>query len=281
MATEIRSIIADDEPLAREKLRILLASETGIRVVAECRDGRQTQAALRDYRPDLLLIDINMPVVDGFQVMKSIPRDQMPIVIFTTAYDQYAIRAFEERAFDYLLKPFDQQRLHHAIQRTRAELLRVHHGEFARQMLDLFARRGTIPQPNKLIIKAGGRVVFLDADEVDWIEAASNYVKVHADKESYLVRESIGAFSGRLDLAQFVRIHRSAIANISKIKELHPCNTGEYILVLKNGKQLSCSRGYRTGLQQLMNRRTDRNIQIKDIHRKSLPSQGRTPTEWP
>ncbi len=95
------------------------------------------------------------------------------------------------------------------------------------------------------------------------------------------MRESIGAFSGRLDLAQFVRIHRSAIANISKIKELHPCNTGEYILVLKNGKQLSCSRGYRTGLQQLMNRRTDRNIQIKDIHRKSLPSQGRTPTEWP
>jgi len=281
MVPEIRSIIADDEPMAREKLRILLASETGIRVVAECRNGRQTLAALQDYRPDLLLMEINMSVIDVFQVLQAIPQDQMPIVIFTTACDHYAIRAFEERALDYLLKPFDQQRLHHAIQRTRAELLRVHNGEFARQMLDLLARRGAGPQSCKLVIKARGRVVFLDAYEIDWIEAASNYVKVHVDKESYPVRESIGAFSERLDPTQFVRIHRSAIANISKIKELHPCNAGEYILVLKNGKQLPCSRGYRTGLQQLMGGKIDRNIHLGGMHSKPLPRHGRPPTDQP
>jgi len=161
MATEIRSIIADDEPTAREKLRALLASETGIRVVAECRDGRQTLAALRDYRPELLLLDVDMPVVDGLRVLKAIPEDQMPIVIFTTTYDHGAIRAFEEQALAYLLKPFDQQSLHHAIQRTRTELLSIHNGQFARQMLDLLAIRGAKPQFCKLVIKAG-RVVARD-----------------------------------------------------------------------------------------------------------------------
>jgi two-component system LytT family response regulator len=260
MNTEIRSIIADDEPLAREKLRILLASEQGIRVVAECRDGQQTIAALREYQPDLLLLDIHMPVVDGFQVLKAITKGQMPLVIFTTAYAHYAIRAFEEQALDYLMKPFDQERLHRAIQRTRAELLKLHDGYLARQMVDLFDRANAKPRANakqkseRLVIKAGGRVVFLDTDEIDWIEAAANYVKIHAGKESYLVRESIGGISERLDPGQFVRIHRSVIANICNIKELQPCNSGEYMAILKDGKKLPCSRGYRAGLQQFIDR---------------------------
>ncbi len=253
MNTEIRSIIADDEPLAREKLRILLASEQGIRVVAECRDGRQTIAALREYQPDLLLLDIQMPVVDGFQVLKAIPEGQMPLVIFTTAYDHYAIRAFEEQALDYLLKPFDQERLHRAIQRTRAELLKLHNGQSARQMFDFLGRANTRSNRDRLVVKTGGRVVFLDTHEIDWIEADSNYVRVHVGKESYLVRESIGGIYDRLDPSQFVRVHRSIIANICKIQELQPCNTGEYILILKDGKHLPCSRGYRTGLLQLIN----------------------------
>jgi len=252
MRTEIRSIIADDELLALQKLRILLAHEDGIRVVAECRDGRQTIAALAAYKPDLLFLDIHMPLVDGFQVLEGLRQDLMPVVIFTTAYDQYAIRAFEAQAFDYLLKPFDQQRLHRAIQRTRKELVKIHDAHLAREMFDFWGRAGAGQKTNRLVVKSGGRVIFLDTDEINWIEASANYIKVHAGKESYLVRESIGRISERLDAARFVRIHRSIIANISSIKELQPCNSGEYIVLLKDGKQLPCSRSYRGGLQQLI-----------------------------
>jgi two-component system, LytTR family, response regulator len=253
MIPTIRTIISDDEPLAREKLRILLASEAGIRIVAECRDGRQTINALQTYKPDLLLLDIQMPGADGFQVLSNIPADNMPLVVFTTAYDQYAIRAFEIHAVDYLLKPFDHERLHKAIERTRAEFLKTTDREMTQRILDLLAdTRAESRVANRLVIKAAGRVVFLDLEEIDWVEAAANYVKLHVGKESYLLREAIGHISQRLDPDRFLRIHRSTIVNVRRIKELQPCNSGEYILVLKDGKELSCSRGYRTGLHHLI-----------------------------
>ena len=253
MTSRMNIIIADDEPLARKKLRILLASEAGVEVVVECRDGKQTIAAVRSHKPDLLLLDIQMPDVDGFQVLRHIPLDEMPIVIFTTAYDQYAVRAFEAHALDYLLKPFDQERLHRSIERARAEMLKADDRELTKRILDWLANAKTTVRPDRrLVIKAGGRVVFLDTDEIDWIEAAANYVKLHAGKESYLLREGIGTISQRLDPGQFVRVHRSTIVNASKIKALLPCNSAEYIVVLKDGKELSCSRGYRAELQQLI-----------------------------
>jgi two-component system LytT family response regulator len=253
MIPTIRTIISDDEPLAREKLRILLASEAGIRIVAECRDGRQTINALQTYKPDLLLLDIQMPGADGFQVLSSIPADNMPLVVFTTAYDQYAIRAFEIHAVDYLLKPFDHERLHKAIERTRTEFLKTTDREMTQRILDLLAdTKAESRVANRLVIKAAGRVVFLDLEEIDWVEAAANYVKLHVGKESYLLREAIGHISQRLDPDRFLRIHRSTIVNVRRIKELQPCNSGEYILVLKDGKELSCSRGYRTGLHHLI-----------------------------
>jgi two-component system LytT family response regulator len=253
MIPTIRTIISDDEPLAREKLRILLASEADVRIVAECRDGRQTIDALQTYKPHLLLLDIQMPGADGFQVLSSIPADDMPLVVFTTAYDQYAIRAFEIHAVDYLLKPFDHERLHKAIERTRTEFLKTTDREMTRRILDLLAdRRAESRVANRLVIKAAGRVVFLDLEEIDWVEAAANYVKLHVGKESYLLREAIGHISQRLDPDLFLRVHRSTIVNVRRIKELQPCNSGEYILVLKDGKELSCSRGYRTGLHQLI-----------------------------
>jgi two-component system LytT family response regulator len=179
----------------------------------------------------------------------------LPIVIFTTAYDQYAVRAFEAHALDYLLKPFDQDRLHSAIERARAELLKSTDRDLTNRLLDLLAQSRTESKGDRrLIIKAGGRVVFLDTDDIDWVEAAANYVKLHVGKDSYVLREGIGRISERLDPIQFVRIHRSAIANVRKIKELQPCNSGEYIVVLKDGKELSCSRGYRSGLQQLIDK---------------------------
>ena len=249
----IRTIIADDERLARKKLRILLGSESGIQVVAECRDGKQTIAAVHSHKPDLLFLDIRMPEEDGFQVLSRIPPDEMPAVVFTTAYDRYAMRAFEAHALDYLLKPFDQARLHTAVERARTDILKSHDHGLTRRILDLLAEAKTDSRHDpRLVIRTGGRVVFLDLDEVDWIEAAANYVKLNVGKDSYLLREGIGRIWERLDPSRFVRIHRSTIVNVRKIKELQPCDSGEYIAVLKNGKELSCSRGYRPELQRLI-----------------------------
>jgi two-component system LytT family response regulator len=253
----IRTVIADDEHLARKKLRLLLGSEPGVQVVAECQDGQQAIGAVQDHRPDLLLIDIRMPDLDGFQVLGQIASDAMPVVVFTTAYDQFAIRAFETHALDYLLKPFERDRLHQAIERTRAELLKSHDHNLTNRILDLIASKSepkleTKPIDDRMVIRAGGKVVFLEAKDIDWIEAAANYVKLNVGKESYLLREGIGSISERLDPDRFVRIHRSVIVNVRKIKELQPCDSGEYIAVLKNGKELSCSRGYRVQLQRLI-----------------------------
>jgi len=249
----MRTIIADDERLARKKLRILLGSEPGIEVVAECSDGKQTIAALRAHKPDLLLLDIQMPDIDGFGVLRAVPADAMPVVIFTTAHDQYAVKAFEAHALDYLLKPFDQGRLHHALNRSRAEFLKTHDRETTFRILDFLTKTNPGSQGDKrLVFKTGGRVVFLESDEIDWLSAAANYVTLNVGTYSYLLREGIGHISERLDPDKFVRIHRSTIVNVDKIKELQPVNSGEYIVVLKDGKELSCSRGYRAGLQRLI-----------------------------
>src|ERR1700730_15407443 len=252
----IRTIIADDEKLSRTKLRILLQSEAGIKVVAECCDYEQTVNAVSSYQPDLLLLDVQMPGPNGFHVLRAIPPEQMPMVILTTAYDQYALQAFEAHALDYLLKPFDQERLHRAIARVRAEIEKTGDREMARRILDYISRNTSVSQTEKrLVIKSAGRVVFLDIDEIDWIDAEANYVKLNAGKQSYVLRQSIGHLSERLNPRQFVRIHRSTIVNVQKIKELQPCNSGEYIVTLKNGKELSCSRGYRDGLQSLIDKK--------------------------
>jgi two-component system LytT family response regulator len=174
--------------------------------------------------------------------------------VFTTAYDQFAIRAFEAQALDYLLKPFEQERLHNAIERTKAELLKSRHLGLTTHILNLLAKKTEprVQSEDRMVIRAGGKIVFLDVKEIDWVEAAANYVKVNVGKDHYLLREGIGSMAERLDPERFVRIHRSAIVNIQKIRELQPCESGEYIAVLKNGKELSCSRGYRSQLHRLI-----------------------------
>lgn len=253
----MRAVIADDERLAREKVRILLASEPNVRLVAECSDGRQAVSAVRAHRADLLLLDIQMPDMDGFQVLNELRPEEMPVVIFTSAYDQYAIRAFEAHALDYLLKPFDQERFHHAIERAYAELNRSHDREIKHRILDLLSqvRPGVTSVPScddRIVIRAKGRIVFLNLTDIDWIEASANYVRLHVGNESYLFRETIGRISERLHPTHFVRVHRSTIVNVRKIKELIPVNSGEYVVVLKNGKELSCSRGYRAALESMI-----------------------------
>lgn len=256
---QVRTVIADDERLARQKLLIFLESEPAVSVVAECQDGRQTVAAIRSFRPDLLLLDVQMPDLDGFQVLSEISEEEMPAVIFTTAFDQYAIRAFESNALDYLLKPFDRERLHHAVERARTELREARDHAITRRILSLLSQVRPIAsaaaQPDqRLVIKAGGRVVFLDTGNIEWVEAAANYVRLHVGKESYVFRETISRISERLDPNRFVRIHRSTIVNVEKIKELIPVNSGEYVVVLRSGRELSCSRGYRAALQEIVDK---------------------------
>ena len=250
---EIRAVIADDEPSARSRLRLLLESQPGVQVVAECADGVETVAAGDTHKPDLLLLAIHLPDSDGFEVLNRVPSDQRPITIFTSTDDQDAIRAFQARALDYLLKPFDAHRLRTAVERTRAEILKAHDRQLTHRLLNLLVEaKAESPMDRRLVVRAGGRVVFLDTDEIEWIEAAGNYVRLTAGGESYLMREGIAHISRRLDPGQFVRIHRSIIVNIRKIKELQPCNRGEYMVILKDGKELSCSRGYRARLQELV-----------------------------
>lgn len=250
----LRIIIADDEPLAREKLRLMLDSEPDVQVVAECSDGAQTLQALNTHKPDLLLLDIRMPEFGGFELLEQLPDSAMPMVIFTTAFDQHAVQAFEAQALDYLLKPFDHERLRQALNRARDEMLTKKELEATQRVFDFISKSATQhPSANRrLIVKAGGRIVFLSVDEIDWVEAAANYVRIYAGKQAYILRRGIGEIAERLDPLQFVRIHRSAIVNVQKIKELQPVNSGEYILVLRDGKELPCSRGYRSGLQGLI-----------------------------
>ncbi|MGA9474938.1 MAG: LytTR family DNA-binding domain-containing protein [Terriglobales bacterium] len=250
--TTIRTLIADDERLAREKLRILLESEPGVEIVAETRDAKETVTAVRAFKPDLLLLDIHMPDADGFQTLREIPTDVMPIVIFSTAYDQYGVKAFEVRALDYLMKPFDRERVHEAIERVRAEQLKNQGHDLAERLLKLVSTSTPPQEERTLVIKSQGRFVFLDPDEIDWIEAAANYVKVITGRGSYLLRGQISRFAERLNPARFARIHRSTIVNVNRIKELQPCDNGEYIAVLKTGKELSCGRSYRAQLQKLL-----------------------------
>ncbi len=250
----MRVIIADDESLARRKLRMMLECEPAVQLLAECQNGAETLCALTAFKPDLLLLDIRMPDCDGFEVLSRIPAPEMPMVVFTTAFDRHAVRAFEAHALDYLLKPFDQERLHQAICRAQAELLAKNNHKATERIMH-FLSESSLKQPatcRRLIIKAGGRVVFLNFDEIDWVEAAANYVRIYVGKQSYLLRRGIGEIADRLDPSQFIRIHRSAIVNVQKIKELQPVNCGEYIVVLRDGKELSCSRGFRSGLQQLI-----------------------------
>jgi two-component system, LytTR family, response regulator len=252
----IQAIIADDEEFARRKLRALLDRMGRFEVVAECNGGQETIDAVRSHKPDLLLIDIQMPDLDGFEVLEAIDVDPRPITVLTTAHDRYAARAFAANALDYLLKPLDEERLRQTLTRVQTELENRQARTLAKRMDNTFSG---VPLPsdsardnNRLVIKSGGRIVFLDLNEVDWIEAAANYVRFHVGKESYAFRAGIGDISGRLNHAKFIRIHRSAIVNVDKIKELQPCNTGEYMAVLKNGKELPCSRTYRESLRQFI-----------------------------
>ena len=255
MTKRIRVVIADDEPLARERLRTLLASEEWIEIVSECDNGADAIQAIARLEPDLVFLDIQMPCGTGFDVIEAVGPARMPLVVFVTAFDKYALRAFDVHALDYLLKPFDRERFQQALARARQQLERRSTGDLERRLLELMQDlRPASAKLERFVIKSGGRVFFVRADEIDWIEAAGNYVKLHVGSESHLFRETMNALEARLDPDVFYRIHRSHIVNIERVKELQPWFNGEYVVFLKSGTRLTLSRGYREKLQERIGR---------------------------
>jgi two-component system, LytTR family, response regulator len=251
----IRALIVDDEPLARQRLRRLLQDEPDVEIVGEAGDGGDAVATIRALKPDLVFLDVHMPVLDGFGVLEAIGVEAMPAVIFVTAYDRYALRAFEYHALDYLLKPFDRERFRKALERARAHLGRSPSRDEAQQLLgavEEFRSEGKILE--RLVIKSAGRVFFLRVEEIDWIEAAGNYVRLHVGKETHLLRDTMSSLETRLDPRKFLRIHRSTMVNIERIQELQPLFHGDYVVILRDGTQLNMSRGYRQRLQEVFGR---------------------------
>jgi two-component system, LytTR family, response regulator len=249
-----RVLIADDEPLARERLRMLLAGETWLQIVAECQNGTEAIEAIDRLYPDLVLLDVQMPGATGFEVIEAVRPDRMPLIVFVTAFDKYALRAFDVHALDYLLKPFDRERFGQSLARARQQLERPGNGDLERRLLALVQDLRAAPRLERFVIKSGGRVFFVRADEIDWIEAAGNYVKLHVGRDAHLFRETMSTLESRLDPDTFFRIHRSHIVNIERVKELQPWFNGEYVVFLRSGTRLTLSRGYREKLQARIGR---------------------------
>jgi two-component system, LytTR family, response regulator len=247
---KIKVLVVDDEPLARERLTTLLSQEPDVEQVTPARDGEEAITTIHDDSPDLVFLDVQMPQMNGFDVIEAVGSDKMPLVIFVTAYDQHALKAFQVRALDYLLKPFDRERFTDALQRARKQLERDETGDLGRRLLALVKDlRRDQPRSDRLVVKSGGRLFFLRADEIDWVEAAGNYVRLHVGPASHLLRETMNAIEGRLDPEKFFRIHRSRIVNMERIQELQPWLNGEYAVLLRTGTRLTLSRGYREKLQ--------------------------------
>lgn len=239
---KLRVLIADDEPLARERIRSLLACESEVEVIAECSDGEQTLKAAKTQRPDLLFLDVQMPRLNGFEVLEALGPEHVPGVIFTTAYDEHAIRAFEVNALDYLLKPFTEVRFQRAVRRARDQMEKGRKPEA--QLAALIGHLQTCPPGGgRILVRSPERILFLKPEEIDHVEAAGNYVVLHAGSERHILRETTAAMEARLQPAGFMRISRSVIVNLSRIREVQPLGPGQYSIRLVNGTRLemTCS----------------------------------------
>jgi two-component system, LytTR family, response regulator len=249
----IRALIVDDEALARKFIRRMLKDDHDVEIVGECSNGKEAVAVIRKHNPDLVFLDVQMPEMDGFAVLESIGVDRLPEIIFTTAYEQYAIRAFELHALDYLLKPFDQTRFRQAIKYAKKQLRSQREKDGRLQINALLESIKTKPQYlDRLVIKAGGRITFLSMDEINWIEADDKYVHLHTGKSNPMVRQTLSAMETQLDPRKFRRIHRSAIVNVQRIKELQPLFNGEHSVLLEDGTKLTLSRNYKDKLFEFL-----------------------------
>jgi two-component system LytT family response regulator len=248
-------LIVDDETLARERIRDMLDADPDVEVLADCSNGQEAVEAIKRHSPDLVFLDVEMPGMDGFAVLEALQPSTLPVIIFVTAYDQYAVKAFEVYALDYLLKPFDKERFEKALVRAKAHIQHEKSEHLTERILSALEEIKTKPvHLERMVIKMNGHVFFVKTEEIDWLEAEGNYVRLHAGKESYLLRDTISALESQLDPKRFVRVHRSAIVNVDRIQELQPWFHGEYRIILREGVQLTLSRSYREKLHELLGR---------------------------
>jgi two-component system, LytTR family, response regulator len=261
MAAEvrIRALIVDDEAPARSRIRQLLKNEAGFEIVADCSNGRQAVETIRRERPDLVFLDVQMPGLTGLEVCETLSADNvaLPLVIFVTAYDQYALKAFDVHAIDYLLKPFDRERFQKALGHVREQLTRLKVGASDPRLNALLEDlRAGAKKTDRLVFKENGRVIFLQTQTIDWIEADGNYIRLHAGSESHYVRETLAGMEAQLPSDGFMRISRSLLVNLDRIKELQPLFYGDYVVILRDGSKLNMSRNYRDRLESILARRS-------------------------
>ncbi len=277
LADRLRVIVADDEPLARARVRELLADDASVTVVAECGDGHETIAAIRSEDPDVVLLDIQMPELDGFGVVRAVGADRMPVVIFVTASDAHAVRAFEVHAVDYVLKPVSRERLSEALRRAKSQIARLYgaaadpaalidlRSRLAALVADVAAVAGaavggtvsTAADEPRLAIKAvrgNGRVVFVKARDVDWVEAMDNNLRLHVGRETHVIRDTLTNLERRLPPSGFLRVHRSTVVNLDRIREIQPWFGGDYVVILTDGTKVTTGRRYRSAVQAFLAR---------------------------
>ncbi|MCI0337707.1 MAG: LytTR family DNA-binding domain-containing protein [Acidobacteria bacterium] len=258
---KIRTLIVDDEPIARRNIRALLRGYPDIELVGECGSGAHAVKLIQADPPDLLFLDVQMPEMSGFDVLKQIEIERIPALIFVTAYDVYALKAFEVQALDYLLKPFDDERFALAIGRAKVQIEQREAAGLKQKLLALLEREESRPVPQskpeyeeKFLIKSASRIFFVKAEEIDWIEAADYYVCLHVGGQSHLLRETMAEMEAKLDPARFYRIHRSTIINLSRVKQVQTRPGGEYVVILEDGISLRLSRSRKEQIEEILNR---------------------------
>lgn len=258
LTAPIRTLIVDDEPLARRTIRTLLESDPDIEIIGECGSGPEAVDVIRKQKPDLLFLDIQMPGMTGFEVLSRIEVERLPLTVFVTAYDQFALKAFEVHALDYLLKPFTDRRFAEALRQAKSHLELKEVGRLGQRLAALLGDQlaAVTAKPSafltRFMIKQAGRITFVKTADVDWIGADDYYIKLHVGPKNHLLRVSMNELEQKLDPAHFLRIHRSAIVNFDRIKELHQNPNGDYVVVLKDGTELKLSRGRRERLERML-----------------------------
>lgn len=247
----MRVLIVDDEPIARRGLRRLLEAEPDIEIVGEAASGTTAVEAIATLKPELVFLDIQMPEMDGLEVVATVTPEKMPAVVFVTAYDRYALEAFDLNAADYVLKPVDPERFGRALARARQRLATGERGELEERLMRLI-ENARPPQRERLVVRSTGRIQFVNVDDIDWINAADNYVRIYAAGKTYLMRETVGGIEERLDPALFVRVRSSTIVRIQRIREIRPLLNGTYELLLEDGTRLTSARRYRESIEKLI-----------------------------
>src|SRR5262245_14711588 len=251
MAARIRTMVIDDEALARKRLLALLAAEPGIEVVGEAAGGSSAVKLIASLKPDLVFLDVQMPGLDGFGVLRTLAPKHLPLVVFVTAYDDHAIRAFDVQAVDYVLKPVVAERFHEAVRRAIDRLGSPNADALGRQMAALLERLPPAGPPDRLAVRSGERTVFVRVEDIDWIDVDGDYARLHVGKDRHLLRETLGELERRLPASRFIRIHRSFIIQADRIESVQPRFKGAYVLILRDGTRLQSGGTYRERVQEL------------------------------